>query len=206
MYGLPLQGTYKRLSELSATLNPPVIMNPFAHFVVIHAIMRTLFEEYIEDRSPDSGENGTATRRGSAAPVDGPNNQRIFQLQLMLHHWLQSWLSSPETPRLDQETEPRFVFNALPFYWFAQVAILAYQEGQPPFEYGNKPILSGEAKFRLMKKWEKHIRMFLRKNEQAPTLFWNELMTIRLQDVHAEIQRTKGVLEESGLFGFFPDP
>lgn len=225
MYGLPLQGTYKRLTEMTPSLSPPVIMNPFAHFIVMHAILRTLFEDFLEERMPDASRNsanvgananasanrnvamGTATATTTAAPADGPNHERIFQLQLMLHHWLQSWLSSPETPRLDQDTEPRFVFNALPFYWFAQVSILAYQEGQPPFGHGSAHIVSGEAKFRLMKKWEKHIRMFLRKNEQAPTLFWNELMTIRLQDVQAETQQgAKGAPDEGeNLLGFFPE-
>lgn len=199
MYGLPLQGTYKRLNDMAPSLSPPLIMNPFAHFILMHAILRTLFEDFLEERMPDAKAPGSAP--------DGPNHERIFQLQLMLHHWLQSWLSSPETPRLDQETEPRFVFNALPFYWFAQVSILAYQEGQPPFGHGAAHIVSGPDKFRLMKKWEKHIRMFLRKNEQAPTLFWNELMTIRLQDVQAETQQgAKGTLDESeNLLGFFPE-
>lgn len=131
----------------------------------------------------------------------------------MLHKWLKSWLHSPDTPQYSDAEEPRFLHDALPFYWIAQVALLAYQEKLPPFttsiNAGGAAL--GEAKFRLVKEWLRHIRQFLRKGEQGPTLFWDELHKIRQKSrgrsVYSDTESLGTVSDDSegpgGLLGFF---
>lgn len=170
---------------------------PFAHFVMIHAMMRKLFEMYLRDRLP--------YHQPSEGPVVRPklnphfvDRDRVFHLQILLHCWLDSWMSSPESPRDVPESQQRFMFNALPFYWLAQVGLVAYQEGLPPFDPEGVYISSHEAKFHLMKKWEKHIRSFLERGEEAPTMFWDEVMKMRTETWQAETG-----FQYSNLLGFF---
>lgn len=179
---------------------PPLLVTPFAHFVLSHAILRKLFDDCIE--------------KPQAQPADEPPEESLC-VQYMLHKWLKSWLHSPETPQYSDDTEPRFLFDALPFYWIAQVALLAYQERLPPFttsaEAGGAAF--GEAKFRLIKEWLRHIRQFLRKGEQGPTLFWDELTKIRMKSRgrgrgdFSDTESLGTVSDDSegpgGLLGFF---
>ncbi|KAH9858511.1 fungal-specific transcription factor domain-containing protein [Lenzites betulinus] len=178
----------------------PFNVTPFAHFIMIHAMMRKLFEMYLRDRlpllQPDS--SGTRGVRQKVNPhfVD---RDRVFHVQIMMHQWLQSWISSPETPRADQpEAQKRFLFNALPFYWVAQVSLVAYQEGLPPFDPEGTYITSHDAKFYLMKKWERHTRKFLMSGERTATKFWDEVMKIRIETWQAETG-----FEYEHLLGFF---
>ncbi|OBZ67179.1 hypothetical protein A0H81_13027 [Grifola frondosa] len=128
--------------------------------------MRILFEEYLEDRLPDGGAGGTPS----------VHEVRAHELDELAR-----------VARAAPDYTPPFITNALPFYWLAQVGILAYQHGLPPFSIDATYILSGEAKFRLMKKWEKHIRTFLKTGEQAPTMFWDEVMKTRIQSWQEEM-------------------
>lgn len=93
---------------------------------------------------------------------------------------------------------------ALPFYWFGQVSLLAYQESLPPFERDSQNNISVEVRFRLVKQWLKHIRGFLKNQDQAPTLFWDELMKMRLQTWQQEME-SEAVDDQEGLLGFFPE-
>ena len=173
---------------------PPLLVTPFAHFVLSHSILRKLFDDCIEKPQPD----------------DEPTEASL-SVQYMLHKWLKSWLHSPETPQYADDAEPRFLFDALPFYWIAQVALLAYQEKLPPFasRAQHDGTALGEAKFRLIKEWLKHIRQFLRKGEQGPTLFWDELTKIRMKcsskKGYASDTESVGASDDSdgGLLGFF---
>ena len=90
---------------------------------------------------------------------------------------------------------------ALPFYWLGQVCLLAYQESFPPFEHDSPNNLKVEVRFRLVKQWLKHIRGFLRKGDPTSTLFWDELMKMRLQ----QEMESHPVDDQEGLLGFFPE-
>ncbi|EKM54177.1 uncharacterized protein PHACADRAFT_145863 [Phanerochaete carnosa HHB-10118-sp] len=178
----------------------PLLVTPLAHFILSHAILRKLFEECIE----------------RPTGVDDEPTPESLSIQYMLHTWLKSWWSSPETPQYSDVEEPRFLHDALPFYWIAQVALLAYQERLPPFATGaaggtGGEAALGEAKFRLVKEWLRHIRQFLRKGEQGPTLFWDELHKIRRKsrgrEVYSDVESLGAVSDDSdgpgGLLGFF---
>ncbi|KAG5646830.1 hypothetical protein DXG03_002207 [Asterophora parasitica] len=188
------------LNALSDTrlMEAPIPANPFAHFILIHAILRHLFVTCVEGRLP----------RGDAASIADSNehaNQEIYRLQYALHNWLQNWLNSPELPKVDEDhEEPPFIYNALPFYWLGQVSLLAFQEALPPFEHNSPNNLKVEVRFRLVKQWLRHIRGFLMKGEQAPTLFWDELMRIRLQAWQQEFEGGEED-DQDGLLGFFPE-
>lgn len=212
----PYGSTQERLTGVSlprvlAQLNQQRIpetwipLNPFSHFVLIHAILRNLFTVCLESRLPISStscpQEPASTNDSNGEVVD----QEIMILQYALHNWLQSWLNSPDLPRTTSvEAEPPFICNALPFYWLGQVSLLAYQEKYPPFELHSENNLKVEVRFRLVKQWLKHIRGFLKQTDQAPTLFWDELMRIRLRSWQAEIEGGAGD-DQDGLLGFFPD-
>jgi len=188
------------LGSISETrlLETHIPLNPFSHFILIHAILRHLFVTCVEGRLP----------RGVIAGVVDPDemvNQEIYRLQYALHNWLQNWLNSPELTKVDDANEePPFIYNALPFYWLGQVSLLAFQEALPPFEQDSPNNLKVEVRFRLVKQWLRHIRGFLKKGDQAPTLFWDELMKIRLQTWQQEFEGGEED-DQDGLLGFFPE-
>lgn len=195
-----LKALYYYLTQNNPDNSPrPFSITPFAHFIMIHAIMRHLFEHYLRDRLPFLQPDGAAGAhaRGTIKPhfVD---RDRAFHIQILLHHWLQSWERSPETPRDVPESQKRFLFDALPFYWVAQVALVAYQEGLPPFDPQGTYVGSHDAKFYLMKKWERHVRKFLASGEQTATRFWDEVMKIRIETWQAETG-----FQYEHLLGFF---
>lgn len=102
-------------------------------------------------------------------------------------------------------TVPPFIVNAhlviaLPFYWFGQVALLAYQEGLPPFEPGS-PNNQAEVRYKLAKQWFRHIRSFLNASDQGATMFWDELIKIRLRSW--QVDRENGVDDSEGVLSFF---
>ncbi|KAG6886304.1 hypothetical protein C0993_006714 [Termitomyces sp. T159_Od127] len=187
------------LGTLSETrvLEVHIPINPFSHFILIHAMLRHLFVTCVEGRLPKGDVVATVNTNDAV-------NQEIYRLQYALHNWLQSWLNGPELPKVeDVNEEPPFIYNALPFYWLGQVSLLAFQESLPPFEQDSPNNLKVEVRFRLVKQWLRHIRGFLKKGDQAPTLFWDELMRIRLQTWQQEFEG--GEDDQDGLLGFFPE-
>ncbi|KAF7984263.1 hypothetical protein HWV62_16106 [Athelia sp. TMB] len=215
----PYGTTQERLTGVSmprvmAELEQPrpaetsIALNPFSHFILIHVILRNLFTACVQRRLVASSANSHITLPlpvNATGSVDEVVDPEIMTLQYALHNWLQSWLGSPELPRTHStEEEPPFTQNALPYYWLAQVALLAYQENYPPFEPGSENNLKSELRFRMVKQWLRHIRGFLKKTDQAPTLFWDELMRIRLKSWQAEIE-VGGGDDQEGLLGFFPE-
>ncbi|CCM05688.1 uncharacterized protein FIBRA_07919 [Fibroporia radiculosa] len=198
--GPPLQASYARLADPSGSLSP-LVLSPWSHNIVIHMILRQLFEDFLEARLPELGTQNALS--GSSKNYISP--EKILSLQLTLHQWLQSWRSSPDSPRYS-ELEPRFMDQALPYYWLAQVGILAYQERLPPFSAKTTFLVSGDAKFRLMKKWERHIRNFLKRGAREPTLFLDELVAHRLKKWEADACDGVDDEEDEGinLLGFFP--
>ncbi|KAF9467338.1 fungal-specific transcription factor domain-containing protein [Collybia nuda] len=187
------------LSTLSETRHAAIHipLSPFAHFVLIHAILRDLFVTCVEGRFPKAA--------GGVSDSDTVSRE-IYGLQYALHNWLQNWLNSPELPKAqDPNEEPPFINNVLPFYWLGQVSLLAYQESLPPFEQDSPNNLKVEVRFRIVKQWLKHIRGFLKNNDdQQPTLFWDELMRIRLQTWQQE-NGGDNLDDQEGLLGFFPE-
>jgi hypothetical protein len=125
-----------------------------------------------------------------------------MSLQSALHNWLQNWLMGPDLPKKNEGTrEPIFMFNALPFYWLGQLTVMAFQEGLPPFERMARKSGRSDATFRLIKNWLRHIRTFLRSNGDVPTLFWDQLMIIRLRSWREEMEG--GIPDkQQGLLGF----
>lgn len=178
-------------------------LQPFSQFILIHAILRNLFTVCLQSRLPAHSPSPPAHGKAAASDAEVVD-QQIMAIQYALHNWLKSWLSGPDVPKASYaEAEPPFSANALPFYWLGQIAILAYQENQPPFEPNSENNLKSEMRFRLVKQWLRHIRIFLKKADHAPTLFWDELMKIRLQGWQAEAEGTPD--DQDGLLGFFPD-
>ncbi|KAF9020462.1 hypothetical protein BDZ89DRAFT_1072206 [Hymenopellis radicata] len=172
-------------------LTQPTPVSPFGHFVLAHALLRILFDVCVESRLPTSGNTSEQTS------VD----KEIYKIQFGLHNWLQSWLASPDLPKTgDPNNEPPFVDNALPFYWFGQVALLAYQEGLAPFEPGS-PNNEAESRYKLAKQWFRHIRSFLTSSDQGATMFWDELIKIRLQSW--QVDRENNLDDSEGVLSFF---
>jgi hypothetical protein len=78
-------------------------LNPFAHFILIHAILRHLFVTCVEGRLPKP--------TGGVGDSDMVS-QEIYGLQYALHNWLQNWINSPELPKVqDANEEPPFIHN-----------------------------------------------------------------------------------------------
>lgn len=197
-------------------------LNPFSHFILMHAILRNLFTICLDSRMPNSnssnspkisppapGQGQTATAAQGGGGQANVNTevveQEIMTLQYALHNWLKSWLAGPNVPRVASAAdEPPFVHNALPYYWIGQVALMAYQENHPPFEAGSEHNLKPEVRFRMVKQWLKHIRAFLKRADETPTLLWDELMKIRLQSWQSEAEGGQPD-DQEGLLAFFPD-
>ncbi|KAK0212589.1 fungal-specific transcription factor domain-containing protein [Desarmillaria ectypa] len=180
------------LQTVPQLLSQPMAVTPFGHFVLCHAILRNLFDVCIESRMPAQG--NTSDQAVVA--------KEIYTIQYALHNWLQSWLASPDVPKPgDPNSDPAFVDNALPFYWFGQISLFAYQEGLPPFEPSCPENMKVEARFRLVKQWFKHIRKFLGQNNQDATVFWDELIKVRLQAWQNE--RETYPEDSEGLLAFF---
>ncbi|KAI9452635.1 hypothetical protein BJY52DRAFT_1214483 [Lactarius psammicola] len=80
---------------------------------------------------------------GASPTADGEEqvNEHVHAMPLLaLYHWLQMWLKTPNAspnaiPPGGTETGQRttgLMSDPLPFYWLAQLLLLAFQEGLPP--------------------------------------------------------------------------
>lgn len=185
-----------------------VPLSSFAHFVLVHIILKQLFQYCVGGKVP----------KPKIGVNDDEMDPQMFKHQFALHNWLNNWKNSPDS-RIERGTnEPPFIQNCAvletscgvrysfssivgPFYWLGQVAMLAYQENLPPFEYASPNNKKVEVRFSLVKRWLRHIRAFLKIHDEAPTLFWDELMQLRL---HSWQQQDLEEMEE-GLLEFFPD-
>ncbi|KAJ7594671.1 hypothetical protein C8J56DRAFT_927340 [Mycena floridula] len=176
-------------------LSHPIVMSPFALFVLTHTILQQMYSVCVDSRLPQGMRTTTITADAM--------EQQIFALQFALHNWLQCWNYSPDTPDINSVEEPAFLEHALQFYWLAQISLVAYQEGLLPFEHNSASNLNMEVRFRLVKHWLKHIRAFLKTSNDAPTKFWDELMKIRLQAWQFEMANQPA--EDEGLLAFFPE-
>ena len=95
--GFSFHKSLARLSEMHfLTAHTP--LSPFAHFVIVHAILRKIF--YV------CAERGDTTAEGESSV-----KQNILELQYALHNWLQSWDQSPDKPKTNDNDEPPFISN-----------------------------------------------------------------------------------------------
>ncbi|KAH9062376.1 fungal-specific transcription factor domain-containing protein [Lactarius vividus] len=142
LYGVPmpraliavgLEGSYMT-TNASASPEPPLelsAVSPFGHFILTQTLLAELF-------SRCSGANS----QGASPTVDGEEqvNEHVHAMLLALHRWLQMWLKTPNASpnaippggtAVEQKTG--LMSDPLPFYWLAQLLLLAFQEGLPPF-------------------------------------------------------------------------
>jgi len=167
--GFSMQRALAMLAEMQPSAVPPTL-NPFAHFILIHTILRNLYASHICNPSDTP----------TTSPADNNSQESTFATQYALHNWLQMWMSSPDVMRYEtSREEPPFVYHALPFYWLAQASLMALQDDVgvdiKPFDRKN------ESRYRLMREWLDRIRCHLRNGTQIPTQLWDELMKIRIQ-------------------------
>jgi len=180
----------------------PMLLEPCAHFVLIHQILRHLFDVCIQKRQLKT-EDQAVSMANPSGPANDELDPDIVGLQYALHNWLQSWLNYPDVPRITRDTEPLFLEHCLPFYWLGQIALMAYQEGLPPFERNSPNNMNEEARFHIIKRWLKRIRSWLMSDDDVLTRFWDEMMKMRLRTWQTE-ENEKGEQQE-GLLEFFTE-
>jgi hypothetical protein len=110
-------------------------VSPFGHFILLQTLLAELFRRC----------SGTDSPAASPAPEgEGEEqvNEHVYAMQLSLHRWLQMWLKTPNAflngnqpgeTVTGQNATGHFMADPLPFYWLAQLLLLAFQEGLPPF-------------------------------------------------------------------------
>ena len=115
-------------------------ISPMGHFIIIHAILAMLFSRLKIAQPAPPHPPSTVTDASSEAA-----SPHVFAIQLALHKWLQIWLLNPESPRPAPpkpasgggacgHSDPAFMSDPLPFYWLAQLLLLAHAEALPPFD------------------------------------------------------------------------
>ncbi|KAG7445659.1 uncharacterized protein BT62DRAFT_171823 [Guyanagaster necrorhizus] len=198
LYGVSMQQALTNLGEMRLSISHAPL-NSFSQFILIHTILRNIYISYSRNTS-DSTILLLSTSASPSEPVtDEGRRGNHFATQYALHNWLQSWIQFTDTPRLDDDPdEPPFIYNSLPFYWLAQVSLLAIQEGGSAWVEETT-----ENRFHVMKEWLDRIRFFLRQNHEIPPHLWEELMAIRRQISQAD-PSTLGD-HPNGLLSFFSE-
>ncbi len=188
--GSSMQRALATLTELQPAAVPPTL-NPFAHFILIHTILRNLHVSNIRSQ-PDVP--------SATSPSSDTAKETVFSVQYALLNWRQMWMSSPDAIRYENNREELpFVYNALPFYWLAQASLIAMQDD---IGVDMKPLYDkNEGRYRLMKEWLDRIKSHLRSGTQVPPQLWEELAKIRLQ-IQQRLGQNVGELP-SGLNSFF---
>jgi hypothetical protein len=105
-------------------------VSPFGHYILLQSLLGELFRRCTSADSP------------AATHAEEEVNEHVLAVQLALHRWLQMWLKTPnaypnENPPSGAESGKKstghFMADPLPFYWLAQLLLLAFQDGLPPF-------------------------------------------------------------------------
>ena len=105
-------------------------VSPFGHYILLQYLLGELFRRC------------TGAELFAANPAGEEVNEHVLAMQLALHRWLQMWSKTPnaypnENPpdgaEPGKKPTTRFMADPLPFYWLAQLLLLAFQEGLPPF-------------------------------------------------------------------------
>ena len=111
------------VQELSA-------VSPFGHYILLQSLLGELFRRC------------TGTDSLAAAQAGEEVNEHVLAMQLALHRWLQMWLKTPNANSNEnlpygaesgKKSTGHFMADPLPFYWLAQLLLLAFQDGLPPF-------------------------------------------------------------------------
>jgi len=111
-------------------------VSPFGHYILLQSLLGELFRRCSGADSP------------AASPTEEVN-EHVLAMQLALHRWLQIFLKTPnaypnESPLGGTEPSKKptsnFMADPLPFYWLAQLLLLAFQDGLPPFHRREVPI------------------------------------------------------------------
>jgi len=119
--------------NVSASAEPPPdlsAVSPFGLFVVMQTLLGEIFRRCSGDNSP---------RVNTAADGEEQVNEHVHAMSLALHRWFQMWLktnnnASPNaTPQGGTEKKSGILSDPIPNYWLAQLLLLAFQEGLPPF-------------------------------------------------------------------------
>jgi hypothetical protein len=125
----------------SAAPQPPQelsAVSPFGHYILLQSLLAELFRRCTSANSP------------AATHALEEVNEHVLAVQLALHRWLQMWLKTPnaypvENPSYGAESGKKatgnFMADPLPFYWLAQLLLLAFQDGLPPFHRREAPPL-----------------------------------------------------------------
>ncbi|TFK33601.1 fungal-specific transcription factor domain-containing protein [Crucibulum laeve] len=191
--GVSMQRALATMTDIAPT---PLPLNPFSYFILIHTILRNIY----------ASRGLVTTSEGLSQPipqqVDPNQEENLLTARYALQNWLQMWMTSPEAGRYEKSgVEPPFICNVKPFYWLAQVALVAVQEGKAG-SLSKTTDGKDEGRFRLLREWFSYIKVFIRSGSQVPAHLWDELMKIRLQlpQLGNSTQDLHG-----GLLAFFPD-
>ncbi|KAK0462101.1 uncharacterized protein EV420DRAFT_1666265 [Desarmillaria tabescens] len=198
LYGVGMQQALTNLGEMRLSISHAPL-NPFSQFILIHTILRNIYISYSRSTSDNTFFLPSASALPSESAVDDGRRGSHFATQYALHNWLQSWIHCPDATRSEDDSdEPPFAYNALPFYWLAQISLLAIQEGGAAWVEETT-----ENRFHLMKEWLDRIRFFLRQNHEIPPHLWEELMVIRRQISQADASSLGE--HPNGLLSFFSE-
>ena len=177
-------------------------VSPLAHFLLIHAIMVKV--HLLGVPKANSPHVNAPTDMAQVIASCKEVRDRVVYIQNALEMWLKSWYLCPDVVEYKDQNQLPFLHNSMPFYWVAQVSLMAFVKGFPPF--GLSSPMKGDEKYRLMKEWIKMIKVFMKNGQQDATVFLDELMKIRLRNWHAEMQGNAAATDDQdGVLGFFPD-
>ncbi|KAF8258819.1 fungal-specific transcription factor domain-containing protein [Lactarius quietus] len=144
IYGVPMPRALIAVGlggplDASASPEPPPelsAVSPFGHFILIQTLLGELLSRC----------SGSGATSGASPPADGEEqvNEHVHAMLLALHRWLQMWLkTSNASPNAmppsgtgtgtGKQKKTGLMSDPLPFYWLAQLLLLAFQEGLPPF-------------------------------------------------------------------------
>jgi hypothetical protein len=106
-------------------------VSPFGHYILLQSLLGELFRRCIGADSP------------AATHAEEEVNEHVLAVQLALHRWLQMWLKTPNAypngAESGKKSNGHFMADPLPFYWLAQLLLLAFQDGLPPFNRREPP-------------------------------------------------------------------
>jgi len=173
-------------------VSPTLPATPFGHFILIHAVLCSIF--YVRFEMPSHLRNHSPCLPDPTLhQSDDTSPQTAFALQTTLHNWLHSWIHMPDALQPVVGTiEPRFMQNGMPYYWLSQVSLLAFQEGVPLA--GSKQRSTPDVRFRVLKRWLRQIQQFLHNGSQTPTSLWDDLMKMIMSGDESELPDTPGGL------------
>jgi hypothetical protein len=203
----PFLSADARVAAKLEAINEHCLLNANAHWIAAHTILRNLYSlcpqadtnsAWVEiKRSARTGRtprHRTKVAHELSDIPDGVDGTEVLQMQYVLQNWLTSYFRAPEVQEMPGSEGP-YMSDALPYYWLAQVSLMALQEGMPPFVPDATP--DTDARFRLVKHWFRRVRAFLRTGSRQPTMLWNDMMKIRLQ-------AAVGTDDNDGLLDLFP--